>query len=179
MAVGKPLYTINWHEFSFVMCFITYECYWNTIPFTDQTISLFLKWIKKIYLLDLPLGPFCLSLLGASQCPSHQNISASPAIQNILGELGAFEKKKKTSVQKRFLRTYKWQRLVHLNRIQPPRAQALLSLLLLKLFHGLFDAYLGSAPYTLFKWLQLIVEGILVLLICCLWEDTHFLSWLR
>lgn len=69
---------------------------------------------------------------------------------------------------KSFLRIYRWQRLVHLNRIQPPRAQALLSLLLLILFHGLLDAYLCSAPDTLFKRLQLIVESVLVLLICCL-----------
>lgn len=71
-------------------------------------------------------------------------------------------------------RTYRRQRLIDLDRIEPPGAQALLPLLLLVLFHGLLNANLGSAPDSLFKGLQLVVEGVLVLLICRLGGDTVF-----
>lgn len=145
------------------MCFIMFKCYRKK------------KEMRSWDLWDLPLGPFCLSHLAASECPFHQNISAFPAIQKTqwLSWVRLRKKEKKDRSAKSSFRTYWWQGLIHINRIQAPRAQALLSLLFLILFHGLFYANLGSAPYTFFKWLQLIVKGILVLLICCLWEGKY------
>lgn len=58
---------------------------------------------------------------------------------------------KRDKCAKSSLRTYRWQRLVHVDRIKPPRAKALLFLLLLVLFHGLLNADLGSAPDTFFE----------------------------
>lgn len=76
-----------------------------------------------------------------------------------------------------FLWTYRWQGLINFNRIEPPRAQTLLTLFFLILLHGLFDADLCPAPNSLLKRLQLIIKRILVLLICCLLNITSFVSY--
>lgn len=159
-----------------VVYFITCEWHWNTIHFIDQTTALFLKEILK----NMLMGPTVGSILLITSWSIWMSFSSKHFCISCNSEhtwwVGCFWEGKKDQCAKRFLRTYRWQRLVNLDRIQAPRAKALLSLLLLVLFHGLFNAYLGSAPYTLFKWLQLIIEGVLVLLICCLWEDTNFLN---
>ncbi len=62
--------------------------------------------------------------------------------------------------------SHRRQRLVHLHWIQAAGPQTLLPLLLLVLLHGLLDADLGSSPHSLLEGVQLVSEGVLILLVC-------------
>jgi len=66
--------------------------------------------------------------------------------------------------------TYFRQRLVHLHGVQASGPDAFLPLLLLVLLQRLLDADLGPAAHPSLEGLQLVVEGLLVLLVGCLWE---------
>lgn len=71
---------------------------------------------------------------------------------------------------------YQGQGLIHLYRVETSGSKPFFPLLLLVLLHGLLDADLCPATDTLFKGLQLIIKGILILLICRLTKHTPRVS---